>query len=86
MNHEIQWCCIGILPFFPIQFFSEDDSAGWGLGEECRAVRASKPRRLFIRTDASKEVFFSLIEKNFRGREKNCQPLHAESVKLGKAS
>jgi len=49
---------------------SEDGSAGGGLGEECRAVRASKPRRLFVRTEASREVFFSLIEKNFRGRAK----------------
>ena len=46
---------------------SEDGSAGGGQGEECRAVRASKPRRLFVRTEASREVFFSLIEKNFRG-------------------
>ena len=49
---------------------SEDGSAGGGQGEECRAVRASKPRRLFVRTEASREVFFSLIEKNFRGRAK----------------
>mgnify|MGYP006999719749 CR=1 FL=1 len=49
---------------------SEDGSAGGVQGEECRAVRASKPRRLFVRTEASREVFFSLIEKNFRGRAK----------------
>jgi hypothetical protein len=33
---------------------SEDGSAGGGWGEECRAVRASKPRRLFVRTEASR--------------------------------
>ena len=49
---------------------SEDGSAGGGWEEECRAVRASKPRRLFVRTEASREVFFSLIEKIFRGRAK----------------
>ena len=49
---------------------SEDGTAGGGQGEKCRAVRASKPRRLFVRTEASREVFFSLIEKKFRGRAK----------------
>jgi len=49
---------------------SEDGSAGGGQGEECRAVRASKPCRLFVRTEASGEVFFSLIEKIFRGHAK----------------
>ncbi len=40
---------------------SEDGSAGEGLGEECRAVRASKPRRLpeVLRAEASRNIFFS---------------------------
>ena len=48
---------------------SEDGSAGGGLGEECRAVRAWKPRRLLGQSRSQQKSFLFLLEEKIGARK-----------------
>jgi hypothetical protein len=59
-------CILKISPPAPR---SEDGSAGGGLGEECRAVRAWKPRRLLGQSRSQQKSFLFLLEEKIGARK-----------------